>query len=361
MKMRLITMILTLMLAVGLPLTAIAEEESSASVSANDTSSVSSSDKAASDAAAPEAEAKDDKEEDKDWSVSAQVAFDLGLGAFTAHEYARRIRSRFTMALSGSYTIPVIDVDVYAQTGFSQWMSQAGGSNGQYEFRWSDSVIGFSRDIWKYKNGSFSTGFFASLDFMVPTSTASINMKQYTSISPTLGVNLRLSKFKFSYSITYAHNFHKYTSIALNPNEVDILSRSTGNELLGTTAVAEGGVLTEIELVNKIIAGYQFFKNFGLNVGLAFVDGWTYDNGTITKDDEFVNPNAHVGRGHTQYSQGIVSLVYSPASFVVLELGMVSTQPWKTADNKTIRFPWFDTVSPSKNFTKFVLSATFSY
>jgi hypothetical protein len=174
-------------------------------------------------------------------------------------------------------------------------------------------------------------------------------------------MTIQLDKFKFAYAIAYSHNFHKYTSIALNPNEVDVLSRSTGTELLGTTAVAVGGILTEIELVNQFVLGYQFLDCFGLNVGLGIVDAWSYDNGTNTSGDEFTNPNAHIGRGHTQMSQGIVALNYVPVKYVALSLSMVSTQPWKTADNKTYRFPWFDTVSPSNNYTKFMLSATFTY
>ncbi len=380
MKSRLMTIILTLMTALMLPLSAMAQDAHTPVVTSLDDEETSVSDEASAEDAteidetvnaevaetadADAADKKDDKakeEDDKGWSVYAAVSFDIGLGAFVSHEYARKIRSRFAFEFGGSYTIPVIDVDVYAKTGFSQWMSKAGGTNGQYEFRWADSAIGFSRNIWEYKSGVFGISFDADLGFMVPTSTASINMKQYTSIIPSVAMTIQLDKFKFAYAIAYSHNFHKYTSIALNPNEVDVLSRSTGTELLGTTAVAVGGILTEIELVNQFVLGYQFLDCFGLNVGLGIVDAWSYDNGTNTSGDEFTNPNAHIGRGHTQMSQGIVALNYVPVKYVALSLSMVSTQPWKTADNKTYRFPWFDTVSPSNNYTKFMLSATFTY
>ncbi|MBO4350216.1 MAG: hypothetical protein J6A01_04615, partial [Proteobacteria bacterium] len=313
-----------------------------------------------------EGKAKDGDDEDKDdksWHVFANASFDLGLGAFTKHEYARKIRSRFAFAFGASYEIPVIDVTIVAQTGFSQWMSKAGGTNGQYEFRWADTTIGLARDIWSYdeKEDKFHVGFTAGLDFTLPTSKASISENLYTTIAPTLGFDIGLAGLSFGYAITYAHSFHEYTSSTYDPSEVDILSRSTGNELLGVHDVAAGGVLDEIQLLNMFALKYQFIKELSLVVGFGFSDIWTYDNGTISKDDEFVGMYSKVGRGHKQYSQGTLSLNYSPIKYLTLTLGMSSTQPWKTADNKSIRFPWFDTISPSKNYTKFLFNIAFVY
>ena len=362
-----LTTLMALAAFLSLPVTAMAQE--AVNTDNKDTSSVhhivkTDTPSADADNNKAKAEVKDtDKkdDDDKSWSVSASLGFDLGLGAFVKHDYAKRIRSRFKFAVTGSYTIPVIDVDVYAQTGFSQWMSKAGGTNGQYEFRWADSEIGFSRNIWSYKSGDFKFSFDGALAFTLPTSTASINTKLYTTIAPSLALSFTLDKFTFAYAITYGHNFNKYTSTALDPSDVDVLSRSTGEELLGAHAVAIDGVLTEIELANQFAINYQFIKQFGMTVGLAFADGWTYDNGTITKDDEFVSPYAKVGRGHSQYSSGSLAFTYVPIKYVALALSMVSTQPWKTADNKTLRFPWFDTVSPAKNYTKFMFTASFTY
>ncbi len=303
----------------------------------------------------------DEDDDDKSWSVGADLAISLGLGAFQKDEHAKRIRSMLLLAINGSYTIPVIDVDVHAETGFSQWLSKAGGSNGKYEFRWADSAIGFSRNIWDYKKGAFFVSFDADLSFALPTSTASINTDLYTTISPTLGATIKLANFSFEYAITYSHSFNKYTSTTLDPSEVDVLARTAGNEFISADEVAIGGILTEIELLNQFVVGYKFLKNFGMKVGLGVYDAWSYDNGIISSKDEFTSPNAKVGRGHTQASIGNIALYYVPIKYLTLALSMKSKQPWKTADNKTYRFPWFDTVSPSKNFTSFIFSASFVY
>lgn len=310
-----------------------------------------------------EKSSKDDKDDDdKSWGVNAAIGFDLGLGAFTKDEYARKVRSRFTMTLGGYYTIPVIDTDIHLETGFSQWMSKAGGSNGKYEFRWSDTTIGLSREIWSYKSGEFSVAFNADLSFVLPTSKASINANLYTSIVPSLAASIKLWRFSLAYGITYSYNAHKYTSVTLDPDDIDVLSRSTGNEIIDSHNIAIGGVLAEHDLANQFVLGIECIRKvLDLSIGFAFADSWSYDNGTITSDDEFVGKHAKVGRGHSQYSQGSLVLSYKPIKYATVSFGMVSTQPWKTADNKTLRFPWFDTESPSKNYTKFMLSATFQY
>ncbi len=344
-----------------------AEEEEE---KAADEAAVASADeaaKSADDAAKAADDAKDGEEEDdKPWSVMGKISFDLGLGAFTKHKYAKRIRSRMVVELAGSYTIPVIDTDVSLSTGFSQWLSEGGDSNGKHAFRWADSSIDFSRAIWSTKTTvgndtplAFSIS--GDLGFTLPTSQASIASNLYTQIIPSIALAFKVGGFSAGYTISYAHSFHEFTSQTMDPDEVDILSRTNGVELIGAADIAVDGVLTEIELSNLITLGYAFLDNLSLTLGLGFVDAWTYDNGTITKKDELTNELAHVGRGHQQISQGILALSYQPASWVSLGLSMVSTQPWKTADNKTIRFPWFDTVSPSKNFTKFMVSATFQY
>ena len=317
---------------------------------------------AAETAASDDKKSDADEEDDKGWGVYATAGFDLGIGAFTKHKYARKVRSRFGFEFGGNYTIPVIDVDIHASTGFSQWMSKAGGSNGKYEFRWADSLIGLSREIWSYDDEKdFKIAFEGDLSFAIPTSKASWTTNLYTTIMPSLAMKIKFAQIRFTYEIAYGHSFHKYTSPTVDPSEVDAISRSAGNEILSADAIAIDGILPEISLANSFKLGYRFFKNFGLTLGLAFADSWSYDTKSNRNDDDLVSQYAKVGRGHSQYSQGSIMLDYSPIKYLTLNFGMVSTQPWKTADNKTLRFPWFDTVSPSKNYTKFLFAITGRY
>lgn len=304
-----------------------------------------------------------DEEDDKCWGVLGEASVSLGLGAFTKDEHARKIRSRFALQVGAYYTIPVIDVDLHAETGFTQWISKAGGTNGQYEFRWSDSNIGFSREIWTYENKrkEFSVKFEGDLSFVLPTSKISQTENLYTGISPTLTSKLGFGPLRFGYEISYTHYFHKYTSRTFDPSEVDVLSRYAGNEILGSHDIAGGGILVEMALVNKFSIGYKFMDELSMNVGFGFADTWTYKTKSNKERDEYTNKYAHVGRGHQQISGGNISLTYTPLKYLGLTLLMSSEQPWKTADQKTYRFPWFDTISPSKNYTKFIFVVNAQY
>lgn len=338
-----------------MPVKAFAEGDGSSAAAAAEVSQASKT--------ADDAKKVEEADDDKCWGVNGTLGFDLGLGAFTKDKHARKIRSRMTFEVGGYYTIPVIDVDVHAETGFSLWLSEGGGSNGKHEFRWTDSNIGFSRNIWEYKNkrSEFSLSFDADLSFTLPTSKVSWTSNLYTTIMPTVSVGIKFAQLRAGYSITYGHNFNKYTSMTYDPSEVDVLSRSTGNEILSSHDIAEGGILNEIELTNKFYLGYQFIKELGLNVGLGFADVWTYKTKSNRYNDEFVSQYAKVGRGHSQISAGSIALTYTPIKYLSLTLGVMSTQPWKTADQKNYRFPWFDTVSPSKNYTKFLFQVSAQY
>ncbi|MFA5624329.1 MAG: hypothetical protein WC966_04655 [Bradymonadales bacterium] len=300
-----------------------------------------------------------DKEE-KSWGVAADLTFDLGVGAFVKNKYARRVRSKFGFEASGYYKIPVIDTNIELATGFTAWMSKAGGSNGVHEFRWTDSYIGFSRELYSYKGELLRFMLNAGLGFAIPTSKASWTTNLYTSIMPQLGMGLKIARFGVFYAVRYSHNFNKYTSASVDPNEVDALSRSAGNELLSRTDIAIAGVLTEIELVNAFSLSYDILDELVLSVGFAFADFWTYDSESLN-DDDYTNPNAKPGRGHGQMSAGSVALAYTPWRYTTITFFLKSEQPWKQKDNKELRFPWFDTISYSKNYTKFGVTATFRY
>ena len=318
---------------------------------------------AKSDAASADADKKDaDKKDDKSWGVFGKATFDIGLGAFTKHKYARKVRSRFAFEFGANYTIPVIDVDIHADSGFSVWMSKAGGTNGVHEFRWADTNVGLTREIWSYDDKKdFAISFTGDVSFTIPTSKASWTTNLYTTITPSIAMKIKFSKIRIGYEIAYSHSFHKYTSATVDPSEVDVISRYAGVESLSSDAIAIDGILGEIDLANAFSFGYRFFDNFGLTVGFGFADSWSYKTDSNKERDAFTNPYAKSGRGHSQLSMGSISLDYSPIKYLTLALGMSSKQPWKTADNKSLRLPWFDTVSPSKNYTKFFFSISGQY
>ena len=65
----------------------------------------------------------------------------------------------------------------------------------------------------------------------------------------------------------------------------------------------------------------------------------------------FTNANADVGRGHFQLTSGAIRLSYVASQYFMATISLSSQQPWKTADNKSYRFPFFDFESTANNFT----------
>ncbi len=343
----------------SLSLTAVAAEESAAGVDAlaqaGDAEVASAGDAVAEDVedVGEEVDASvsssAEEEDDKGWSVGANTGLSLGIGAFASNEYVRRNRLRYNMGFNGSYTIPVVDVSVSLNTGFSQWLSESGGSQNVQEFRWSDTSLGLGYMIGKIPVVDIMVN--ASLGASLPTSTMSRAMGHYTSLSPGLSFSSKAGPVGFSYSVGYSHNFYEYTSVTFSPDEVDILSRTGGSEVLASDAIAMGGVLPEMGLNNNFGVSYSIIDELKFSVGFGFSDSWSFDNGTITADDAFTADLADAGRGHSQMTNGSLKLTYSPIANISTSLSMSSSQPWMTADNKGYRFPFFDFEATSRNYT----------
>ena len=286
--------------------------------------------------------------EDKAWQLVASTGLSVGIGAFVADPNARRTRVRYNASFGLNYNIPFIDTTVSIGTGFSQWLSRGGGQNEPQEFRWSDSSLSFFRPI--YSIPVLDIFMIGSLGFGIPTSRMSQQSDLITRITPSLTFIRRFGPLTLIYDITYAHNFHKYTSTTYDPSDVDILSRQGGAEDIAGDVIAAGGVLTERSLFNTF--GVNFgFSGFLLAVRFGFGDFWGYDNNTVTELDEYTSPYADVGRGHSQISFGTLRLSYMASQHFIASLWVTSQQPWKTADNSGFRFPFFDFESPANNFT----------
>lgn len=295
----------------------------------------------------------------KDWSVGVSTGISVGLGSFYPTDEGGTTRVSWNMGFSGSYTIPVIDVTVSAGTGFTQFLSRGGGSQEPQEFRWSDTDLTLSRSI--YTIPVVDIGISGSLSYTIPTSRYSIATGSYGSLSPGLSFNWALGGLSLGYSIGYSYNFYEYTSTTFDPSEVDIIGRNGGTEMVASDAIAEPGVLTEHSLSNSFRVGYRFLEDFSVGMSFGFNDSWTFDNGTITQPDEYTSEYADSARGHSQGMSGALRFSYSPIRYLSMSLSLSSAQPWKTADNKGYRFPFFDTEGPQSNRTRLGFSISGSY
>jgi hypothetical protein len=99
----------------------------------------------------------------------------------------------------------------------------------------------------------------------------------------------------------------------------------------------------------SIGAGYQYSRRYGREP----------DRHTSPKVDEDGTRIADgINEGDT--TSGSIELAYQLDDRLSFAFGVTSQQPARTADNKSLRFPFYDFISPAQNFSAWYLSGTFS-
>jgi hypothetical protein len=117
-----------------------------------------------------------------------------------------------------------------------------------------------------------------------------------------------------------------------------------------------GGPLNDNWLfINGLHVGYYFLPNLSLSVDLLIYNYIRFSN-----DGQFSDPDLPLTGRHDN-TWGIIDLSYQATSYLVVSTGLSSLQPALTADSSSLRFPFFDFISPSNNYTKWYLTATFLY
>ena len=231
--------------------------------------------------------------------------------------------------------------------GLSKYLSRAGGINSQYEMRRQDTSLSASIFplVVEPNTGIITT---AGVSLLLPTS----DLSQAEGLYPAASLGLTLLKpvggMILVYSFDFTKNFHAYTSQVFETTELDIIVREGGTERLGANRVAVDGVLSSFAVTNAFALIYNFHPAFQFRTSLTWSDSWTYDNGTITREDAFTSPNAVVGRGHRQTvvgSFGLRYLLVGQSFFgrgLTARFGVNTGGAPLTEDNKGVRFPFWD-------------------
>lgn len=106
-----------------------------------------------------------------------------------------------------------------------------------------------------------------------------------------------------------------------------------------------------VEGLSATIAfGYQYSRRYGRALD-AFSSMKTDAGGRIIVD----------GTNEDDSTSGTIEVAYELDDRLSFALGVTSQQPAKTADGKSLRFPFYDFISPASNFSAWYLSATFAY
>lgn len=124
----------------------------------------------------------------------------------------------------------------------------------------------------------------------------------------------------------------------------------------GEGACGSGGPLNDNWLlINALGAQWYFQPNLWLSLSLSIWNFFRYSVDELGSDSEL--PAA----GRADLTWGTLELGYQWRRHYVFAFGLTSRQPALTADGKAPRFPFWDFVSPSNNFSRFYATATWVY
>lgn len=290
-----------------------------------------------------EAGAEGEGEDDRLLPFTTSVSLGGGFGAATIlskSEYTQTDYFESSVGLSLSYA-PIEELRLGASIGYSKFLTDNGGSVFQREGRLSDLSLSAGWAGWEEENTGIRIG--ASANASLPTSDFSQFERRYLALGTGINISKNFGGLGLSYNLGVRKNFHAYTSLVADPNTIDIVARKDQVEVIGADLVAlPEGVLGEWYIINSFSLGFGFFEIFSAGLSLSYADVWTYDNGTITKDDQYVNEYAVVGRGHSQSVSGGLSLAAQINDYVGVDVGVSTGGAPLTSDNKSLRFPFWD-------------------
>ena len=109
---------------------------------------------------------------------------------------------------------------------------------------------------------------------------------------------------------------------------------------------------------NRATASISFSDTLALNITYGFNKSWTY---VSYPDDEFTQGEADPGRGERDMSVGVTDVYWqTPIKGFALDAGVTSSQAPLSADNNSVRFPFFDYKSTANNYTAVFLAVHYA-
>lgn len=293
--------------------------------------------------------------------VSAVLVYDngLGLGAFVANEGARNVDWNMSVSLRPSLTLfdklkLTLRVDVAKpMTTTYQGSVNADASASSLKRQLTVSDIMFITSVPEiYKEPVTGIYIGAGLTTYAPVSMLSRATTQVIAFRPHVNVGWAWEGLSLSYALYFKKNFHRFTNPTFNtavlPDSLQF--RPGGVEDLGNGEIADGTLRNTSHLIyNYAEVSYTLFDQLTASLSLFVINSFKYP---LPLSDEFSSEYAKAA-AQRDYTWGTLELGYQPWEHLSFSVGVSSYQPAFTADNKRLRFPFYDFVSPADNLTSF--------
>ncbi|MFW5966299.1 MAG: hypothetical protein ACOCV2_02220 [Persicimonas sp.] len=317
----------------------------------------------------------EESEEGKDWEIEGELESRIGQGTFVDPandtQYADEVddgsnawdRANLIFSLKPSYTLDEFTFD--AEISMVQWLTAAGGQTGTpsssganrpQEFALQDTEIGAG---WAgYLIEPIETQFIPRLFVGLPTSQSSRTNTMLFSV----GTELVLSRSildKLNASLVGSAIKYNYANPSKTIAEENVGPfRADGTEALGNGRVRVPGFMNTQWITT--VAGaldFEIIENLNASISYALIDYFQFS----LPEDEYTAENADGGTGHQQFVSGVLGLEYGLNDNVTLGAGTYTVQPPLTADNKSVRFPFWNFNGAANNYSAFTMSVTGTY
>jgi len=282
--------------------------------------------------------------------------------------YARDPMVDWSVSLSPSFMFPD-GTRIAASASLSQELTQSGGDDDPQQVIFSDIGLSASRSLYRFQGGP---QIFGSLSAQLPTSESSRVETLRTSLGARLSAAQPVGKVFLSLGTGFRKNFHEYTHPTRNPNTGDPfttrdglvieevvtgIARSGGSELAGATYFEGESNNTSMVWSNSLSVFWPATETLGFGAAYNLSHSWTYESYDL---DELSGVGARAGRGRRDSHGGSFFANWQVLDHLAFGAGMATGGPTRTADDKRIRFPFFNLEGAESNMTTFFISATYT-
>ncbi|HNZ04446.1 MAG TPA: hypothetical protein PLY68_07670 [Myxococcota bacterium] len=294
------------------------------------------------------------------WGGSFSFGQSLGLGTFVADKFARQPYYGWSISLSPRVFLYKKDLWLSAAFSMAGELSQSYSSGNTYPrvFMPSDFFVSLR---YRYQIPVIKVNLQPWVRVGAPTSAESRARDLYLSTGFGFNLNRMFGKHVvLSYGFSFNKNWNGATNVLLPATSS--LIRLNGAEDAGSgQAYGAGSLTTELSIRNSLMASFIINEQWSITLMIAIGNSWSYLGALPTERDEFTNENAKPGRAQSDSTSGVIDVSYQPWEHVGFSLGLASSQPAFSADNKSLRFPFFDFSSEGNNFTQFYFDVNVTY
>jgi len=293
------------------------------------------------------------------WTFNLGVDNIVGSGTFVNAEYFAFVGSAFSLSWTKPLRIAGKNLLFNGGTGLNVEYSKPDALNGR-RVGWSDIRVGLAMPG-AYKDKLTGISINPSIGATVPITLESWGTGTLTNLTAGVRairrfgpVDLRLG-VNGGYTLNTAPYVRQYASAG--PDNI-----ATALCRVSDVSCGSGG------LTNKFLVGTNLVALWFFNDDLLFYGtlGWNvrWRNAAAEAVDEYTpkgvdvngNPVAQVGMRPTDVTSGSLGFNYNLTDVFSVSFTLSNDGPPKTFDNKSLRNPFLDLVSPANNFTNYTLS-----